>query len=488
MAVHQVEPQDATFLYIDRENRHTHVSVIWIYGPVEAAGGGISRLDIQHHLQSRLHINKVFYQKLVRVPLDLDYPYWVDDEHIEFSHHVREVSLPAPGDWARLMQAAAEIHSRALDLDKPLWEVHLIRGLRIDWLPEGAFALLAKFHHVALDGETGITILKGLHDLTPGPISAPDAEPSRGPATKAPGTVRMLAAAALNHLNFSIKGTQALAALATRLPKILSTVRLQSLLKGSEAPDTLFNKDVSIERVVDCRFFDFSEIKQIQYAVPGATVNDVVLAICGGALRRFLESRGELPDTSMVTVCPINVRTPAEAESGGNRIAMMTTRIHTDIADPLERLKAIHRSTKRAKATIEAVGAREIQELNNSLPSVLQTLAIAAVGRLPDMPRPFNTSISNLPGPRESLYLGGAKLLHIGAGMPIGDGYGLFIGICTYAGQISFNVTSAVNILPQPQQLMVQFEHAVAELKKATAGGDTKVRPRLPRNTAAPGN
>ena len=490
----QVQPQDATFLYLEGENCHTHVLMAWIYEPVSGPDSAPSIEDIRRHVASRLHVSHMLTQKLVRVPLDVDYPWWVDEDRLDLDYHVRESEAPAPGDWAAFRKVVSAIHSEPLDLKKPLWEIHVVRGLNFNALKKGAFAVVIKLHHVAVDGETGMAIIRGFHDLDPTPI--PPESKQAAPTTlkhhgrKAPNSLQMVAAAVLNNLNYSIKGLGALAELASRLPNLLSRVRLQDMLNGKQAPDCLFHQDVSRERVVDSRFFDLERFKNIRPAVPGATINDVLLAVCGGALRRFLESKDDLPEDSLVVVCPINVRTRDEADQGGNRIAMMTTAIHSNIADPLERLQAVYASTQQSKSVIESIGAREIQELNNSLPSVLQSLAIAAVNHvpgMPKMPRKFNCSISNVPGPREPLYLGEARMVNMAVGMPVANGYGLFIGFCTYNGQVTLNVTSAWNILPEPDQLMVQFEHALAELEKAAGVGQKSPQSRKRSGAGATG-
>ena len=466
----QVEPQGATFLYIESDERYAHGTFIWLYEPGEASGAQINRESLIRHVKSRLEITHVLYQRLARVPWDLDYPYWVDAESFDLNDHVHESKLPKPGSWQQFCQVVAEVHSVPLDLEKPLWEMHLIRGLDVDWLPKGAFAILTKAHHVAIDGATGMAIIRGLHDLQPFSIADEVDAQQSFTSERAPGFLGMLGAAAVNNLSYSIKSVKAAAGLVGRLPRILTSVRLATLFSGDGAPHTPFNQDVSAVRRVGLRFFELQDITKIRYAVPGATVNDVFLTICAGALRRFLESHGELPENSMVAGCPINVRTDDESESGGNRISAMTTLIHTNIADPLERLKAIQRSTTRSKTVVDAIGAREMLELNNNLPSALQSISFAVAQNLPDLidlRQMFNCPISNLPGPQEPLYLGRAKMLQIGCAMPVMNGFGLFIGICTYDGKLCFTISSADNIIPEPEQLMRQFDHAVAELRRA---------------------
>jgi WS/DGAT/MGAT family acyltransferase len=471
MAIRQVEPQDATFLYIEAPNRSAHATCVWLYTPQRHAA--MFDLDaLRQHVRARLHVARFLHQKLVRVPLDLDYPYWADEPSIDLDHHVFETTLPAPADWSSFCQSAASIHSRPLDLSRPPWELHLVRGLEFEWLEAGAFAILLKLHHVALDGASSIALMEGLHDDAPQALAHAADAPRQRISYTAPDPLRMLSAALRNNLDLARRGGTLVTRIARRMPKFLAVVRLRGLLGGPATPQTLFNQDVSEERSFGMAFAELDEIRELRKVVPGSTVNDVLLAVCSGALRRFLESRDSLPSEALISLCPMNVRTTDEAHHEGNRIAAIAASLHTNIADPLERLRAIHRSTRRAKGVLESIGAREVLELNSSIPSVLQSAAIALIDRLPRstrLPRLFNLAISNLPGPRRTMYLGGARLLRMGGVMPVSNGFGLFIVVCTYDGKVSFSVTSGRNILPDAEQLMVHFRHALAELRQAAA-------------------
>lgn len=484
----QVEPTDAAFLYLESENTHAHGTFVWFYQPHPDSNTDVSFRDIYEHIGSRLDVADVFRQKLAKVPFDLDYPYWVTDQDFAQDYHVRCTDIPKPGGWRELFGAVSRIHSNPLAMDRPLWEIHVLQGLGdIEGLPEGTFVLLAKFHHVAIDGATGMSIIEGLHDTKPGGSTTASRGISEAPLDEKPALPVLLALAGLNNIRYAIMGLQLATEFLRRLPKILSVVRLSTLFEGKQAPETIFNQDISSERVIDCIFFKLEEIKRLRRKVPGATVNDVLLSICGGALRRLLESRDSLPDQSMVVACPINVRTESETESGGNRITTMFTRVHTELADPVERLKAVNRSSRKAKRIIEAIGARNLMELSNCLPSPVLALAASAMGKISDLvkgPSIFNCPVSNLPGPRKPLYLAGARLLHIGCGMPVMDGYGLFLGICTYDESLSFTITSSKNILPDPGQLTMHIEHAFNELKNAAGHPETTQRVNRQKNTS----
>ncbi len=283
----------------------------------------------------------------------------------------------------------------------------------------------------------------------------------------------MLSRAVVNNIRRPFGLLRSAGGILRDLPKVLPFVRLSDMADAGKAPGTLFNKDVHGARVFENRIFPVDDIKKMRRAVKNATFNDVVLALCAGGLRHYMESRDDLPSESMVAGCPINIRSEDEADSGGNMISAMTTRIHTDIADPIERLKAVTRSTRKAKATVSALGARRMVEINEAIPApslvAMKKLAELAPTGSGDR-RIFNCPISNLPGPQQSLYLNGAKLLYLTCAMPVMDGYGLFIGALTYDGSLCIAMTSSENILPEPEKLGECMERSFDELKAATEG------------------
>jgi hypothetical protein len=192
-------------------------------------------------------------------------------------------------------------------------------------------------------------------------------------------------------------------------------------------------------------------------------------------LRKYLESVDGLPDETLIAGCPINVRSEEEADTGGNRIAAMISKIHTDIADPKERLRAITRSTKKAKATVSALGARRLMEISDSIPAP----TLFTVTRLRELlpsgsgdRRVFNCPVSNLPGPQVPLYLDGARLLHVSCAMPVMDGHGLFLGALTYDGSLCIAITSTDNILPNPDELGEAMAASFAEMQEALGESD----------------
>jgi WS/DGAT/MGAT family acyltransferase len=468
----QITPQDALFYYAEGDKTYAHGTFAWFYDGSSPGGKKFTYEELLQHVGSRLNVASIFTQKVVPVPLHLDYPYWVTDDDFEIENHVHHEELAKPGSWQQFAALLCEIHSEPLAMDRPLWDLTLVTGLDdIDWLPKGAFALIGKFHHVAIDGATGMNILSGLHDTT-ADRPAPRRKASAAvPRSEAPGLASMLNRAVVNNIRRPFGLLRSAGGILRDLPKVLPFVRLSDMADAGKAPKTLFNAEVHAARVFENRVFPVDDIKKMRRAAKNATFNDVVLTLCAGGLRHYMESQDDLPSESMVAGCPINIRSEDEADSGGNMISAMTTRIHTNIADPIERLKAVTRSTRKAKATVSALGARRMVEINDAIPApslvAMKKLAEFAPSGSGDR-RIFNCPISNLPGPQTSLYLNGAKLLYLTCAMPVMDGYGLFIGALTYDGSLCIAMTSSENILPEPEKLGDCMERSFNEFKAAT--------------------
>jgi diacylglycerol O-acyltransferase len=336
--VEQLSAQDASFLYLETPNAPQHVGGISIYDQATALVGKITFKGILENVEKRLHLARCFRQRLVQVPMSLDYPYWIEDPDFDLEFHVRHIALPKPGDWRQLCIQAARLHSRPLDLSRPLWEMYVVEGLdNVPGLPAGSFAVVSKIHHAAIDGVTGAEMTAALHDL------APDAEPP--PPDKpwqpesVPSTWELLTRSSMNNLTQPFRLAPILAQSVPAIARVTQRLRTQQLRPPSAVPRTRFNASVSPHRVVEGRAFQLDEIRSIKNAVKGATVNDVVLAICGGALRRYLKAKGELPGESLIAMAPISVRATDERGAAGNRVSAMLVSVRSDLEDPIERLK-----------------------------------------------------------------------------------------------------------------------------------------------------
>jgi WS/DGAT/MGAT family acyltransferase len=468
----QLTAQDSAFLYFESEGAHLHITGLYIYDQSTVPGGSVRHKDILRYIESRLHTSTIFRQKLVSLPLNFDYPYWVDDEKFDLEFHVRHIALPEPKDWRQLCILVARLHSRPLDLTRPPWEMYVVEGLdNVEGIPEGAFAIVAKYHHAAVDGATGNEIIAGLHSTTP--EFDPDPSPQPWTAQPEPSLLGLMARASVNNVR---QPFQLFKALSATLPGVSRSQAAgddpPEVKTRPHVPDTRFNGPVTPHRVFHGISLDLKELSAIRKAVPGATVNDVVLTICGGALREYLDAKGELPDESLVAMAPVNTRTEGEAKVAGNVLAAMAVPIHTDIADPLARLRAIHGSTANSKEAKNAIGARQMTDLTKHIPASTIALAgrlVTGLGLAHRTIRFCNCTITNVPGPQQPLYLNGARMLTMTGSAPVIDGMGLIIAAISYDGKIVFSFTGCREIMPDPEALSEATLRAFRQLQEAAA-------------------
>jgi WS/DGAT/MGAT family acyltransferase len=469
MQMRQLSAQDAAFLYLESRGAHLHLTSLNIYDQSTAPGGKVSHKDILRYVESRLHTSPIYRQKLVSLPFSVDYPYWVDDEQFDLEFHIRHIALPEPRDWRQLCILVARIHSRRLDLTRPPWEMYVVEGLdNIPGIPEGAFAIIAKYHHAAIDGVSGQEIMSGLHSTTPEFESEPEVDDWE--AQTEPSWLGLLTRAAVNNIRQPFQLAKAVSATLPGISQALLRGELPEITPDNDVPETRFNGEVSPHRVFEGQTFKLKELAAIRGAVPGATVNDVVLAICGGALRAYLLDKGELPEESLVAMAPINTRITAEEGTGGNKLAMMFVPIHTEVANPLARLRAVVEATRNAKETRNAIGARQMTDLTQHIPSATNALAgrlITGLGLGHRAIRICNCTITNVPGPQQPLYFNGAKLLKMTGSAPIIDGMGLIITAISYNGEIIFSFTACREMTPDPEKLATFALKSFKALRKA---------------------
>ena len=471
----QLSAQDAQFLYMESDENHIHVTAVAIFDPSTVPGGKVVRFkEILAHIENRLHMSPLFKRRLERVPLELDFPYWVEDEHFDLEYHIQHSRLPEPGDWRQFCIHLARFHARPLDKTRPLWETLVIEGLdRIEGLPEGAYAIATKLHHAAVDGASILNFYRALMDVdnkgTPVvPLDSIDEKVSRKP-----GLIDMAARAAWHTVRSPIGMTDAV----MRSAPAIYNLAQQALSSKKEersstpVPDTRFNCNASPHKMFDATTVKLDYLKAIRKGVPGSTINDVVLCICGGALRTYLDHHKELPAESLVAWVPINARsTQLEGtENPGNRITSMTTRIFTDIADPVERLQRIVESTQKSKEARAGVSARLMTDLSQHVPAATLVTAGRLVMRAGMAANICNLFISNVPGPQVPLYMNGAKQITTYGMAPLADGMGLFIGTPSYNGTISFSVTSTRETMPDIDFFIDCIDESIKELHKATA-------------------
>lgn len=494
----QLSGQDASFVYFETPATPMHIGSVAIYDPSTAPGGAVRFKEILSFIEGRLSGARSFRQKLVRVPFDLDHPYWIEDSDFDLEYHVRHIALPKPGDWRQLCIQVARLHARPLDLTKPLWEFWIVEGLdNIPNIPKGSFALVSKVHHAAIDGMSGVEMSSAVHDLDAS-MSRP-ALPDNWSGETPPGMGEIAVRTYINAIKQPFKFGQTLWNTipgVARLGKQVSAGEV-SLAGTRLAPDTRFNKKVSPQRVFDGASFRLAEIRAVKEAVPGATVNDVILAIIGGGLRGYLADKKELPKENMTAFAPISVRAEGEKEALGNLVSGMVVSLGTSIADPFKRLEHVHKETLNSKAMTNAVGARTLTDYSQLIPSGLAGLGARLYTRLgiANAHAPVYSCVAtNVPGSRIPLYFAGAKLVKMLGLGPVFDGMGLINTIYSYVDEIVISFTCDRKMMPDPAlyadclaQSFEAMKAAVARQAKPAASARAKVKaaPKAPAKPKA---
>jgi diacylglycerol O-acyltransferase len=451
----QLSEHDAAFIYSDSAHANSNVTLLHIYDQSTAPGGVVRFKQILAHVESRLHLLPNFRERILRVPLDVDYPYWVEDENFNIEHHVRHIAVPKPGDWRQFCILSSRIHARPLDLQHPLWEMYVIEGLDsfLD-LPVGSFAVLLKIHHAAIDVANDNEITRLLHDISP--VAPPPIPAAPWFPETPPGNLQLFWLASLNMATFPFRMAQPLRTSWTAIKATARTFAGEFLGLPHAFPLTRFNSEVSSRRVFETRRFSLADFKAIRALVPSATVNDVVLAVCAGGLRSYLGKQEELPTETLLAAAPIAVHSDLESAPQTN-FSWVRVALATDLADPVKRLSAIQASSSSSSIMAQAISARELTNLAQNAPS----LAIAATSKmlrsasalLGDWAPLANCAITNVPGSREPLYLQGARLTYLSAIMPISDGMGLVFSVTGYNDTIVISVTACAEQLPDPEVL-----------------------------------
>lgn len=466
----QLTGLDASFLYLETPSLHMHVSMAAIFDP-STVPGGYSWQKLRELVGSRLALAPIFRRRLVEVPFRLSHPYWVGDDHFDLDYHVRRAALPAPGGIEELAEFVGDVCSRQLDRSKPLWEMYILEGLR-----DGNIAMVTKIHHSTIDGVSGAELLARLFDLEPDPKDGPSGGEAEKVAEHMPSDVQLVARALASRLRQPLDVTR----LAWKTGRaVLDVRRVRHAPATTKAalplttPRTSLNAAVTPHRKVAFASIGLDDVKRIKNEV-GTTVNDVVLAICTGALRRYLARGNELPDHPLVATVPVSVA-PRVPRPGANKVSAMWVALPCGIEDPVDRLLAIRDGTKGAKEEHAALGAEVLLDwAEHATPNVFSAAARAYTRlKLAERHRPIHSLvISNVPGPDFPLYLGGAQLV---AGFPLGpvmDGAGLNITVMSYRGVLNWGLMACAETVPRLEEMASYVPQALEELMEATGMGE----------------
>ena len=468
----QLSAQDAQFLYMETNKSLSHVTAVAILDPATAPSGEVRFKQIIDHVQSRIHTSDIYQRRIYHVPLELDYPYWIDDEHFDIEYHIRHGRLPHPSDWRQFCIHLARFHSRPLDMQRPPWEMYVIEGLdNLPDIPKGCYAVATKIHHAAADGMMMLNFFNGLMDIdNQGNNAASGKRRVTSKRFERPTFFQMSARGIISNLRAPMKVANTMMRYA---PNMMKAAR-QNLGNTPDEPrpsipHTRFNLETSPHRVFDStQPIALDDCKPIRNAVAGATINDIVLCICAGALRKYLGHHKELPSESLRAYVPVNARASKtgadEADQAGNNITTISPLLYTNISDSIERLTAIQAETKEQKATRKGFSTRLLTDITQHLPANTQQIAARLVMRSEMAGRMTNLCISNVPGPQLPVYMNGARAVRqMGLG-PLADRMGLFIAVSSYCGNLVLSVTSCRRTMPDIDFFIQCIQDSFTEL------------------------
>ncbi|HMK99118.1 MAG TPA: wax ester/triacylglycerol synthase family O-acyltransferase [Acidimicrobiales bacterium] len=468
---------DASFLYLETPSLHMHVSMAAVFDP-STVPGGYSFAGVRDLVAERLLGAPIFRRRLVEVPLRLDHPYWVEDPDFDIDYHMRRAALPSPGGMEELAALVGDVCSRQLDRSKPLWEMYVVEGVS-----GGRIAVVTKIHHCTIDGVSGAELLGELFDLEAQPSSRPAPDELPRPSPSLPSDLVLLAQAMRGRATRPLR----IGRLAWKTGKAFLDVRRVRQSSGSghaalplTTPRTSLNSAITAHRSMSFSTISLDDVKRIKNALH-TTVNDVVLALCAGALRQYLDEGDELPDDPLVATVPVSVHT--SSHKSANKVSAMFVSLPCRIDDPVKRLLTIREGTEGAKEEHQALGAEVLLDwAEHAAPNVFSAAARAYTRfRLAERHRPIHSLvISNVPGPDFPLYLGGAEMV---AGFPLGpvmDGAGLNITVMSYRGVLNWGIMACRETVPEVGRFGTYIPAALEELL-ASAG----LEPAVPVGVAA---
>ena len=468
---------DASFLYFETGTNLLHVcGLLQLDTSTMPDGYEFDRL--RESLRERIGGNPAFRRKVHDHLFNLDHPVWVDDEHFDIEHHVRRVTVSPPGDRAKLADVCADIAGQPLDRSRPLWEMWVIEGLA-----DGSIAVMTKMHHATVDGVSGASLVSELCSLEPGapPITAGAPKPAPAPR---PSDRRIIADGAFRLAKRPVKFAKLLGPTVGVLPEWINRARRGAAMPAPfTAPRTSFNGTITGHRSVAFVRLDLDVVKEVKNAF-GCTVNDVVLTMCSGALRKYLEDRNELPDSSLVAMVPVSVHGKTTAP-GTNKVSGMFSLLASDIADPVERLAAIAEQNRVAKDHHKTISASILQDWAQFAAPNTFALAVRLYSKLrlaERHPVIHNLVISNVPGPPLPIYFLGARITGFYPFGPVFDGAGLNITVISNDGHLDVGLIACRELAPQLWELADDMPIALGALLSAARAGSSPKR----RRQAAP--
>jgi WS/DGAT/MGAT family acyltransferase len=466
MALTELSGLDAGFLYIESAETPMHVGSLNVLEPPADLRGSFAA-RVRKHIAARLHLVPLFTRRLEEPPLHIGHPFWVEAEEVDLDWHVQSRRLKAPAGPRQLNALIAKLHAELLDRARPLWQFTVIEGLQ-----GGRVALYSKIHHATLDGAAGVQLAQALLDITPVPRSVPAPEQHRH--ARRVSRRRMLGALLSNSLAQYAKLARAVPdavkALAETARGGASWQRLTGLAEQWLAPRTRFNAQIGVARHFETFSLPLNEFKAVAAALD-ATVNDLVLTLCSGALARYLKRHKELPERSLIAAVPVSLREQGDARQT-NQVTMLPCALGTDAPDAAARLAAIQAGMAKIKTT-----TRSLKDfIPTDFPSLFAPWLIGGLAQIVQrtqlaerIPLPANLVISNVPGPPVALYLAGARMLAYYPVSIVTHGLALNITLHSYDGELDFGLIACARTVPDLARLIDDLGVSYDELRQLAA-------------------
>jgi WS/DGAT/MGAT family acyltransferase len=500
----KLSSMDASFLYLETPEMPMHVGSIAIFRLPENYAGNFFE-DFKAMIASRLHIAPILKARLEKAPLDIDHPSWVEDDQFDIDRHIFRGSLPAPYDRATLERIVGWMHAKLLNRARPLWEFYVFEGMK-----DNEIGLYSKMHHACIDGGAGAALTNMIYDVSPIPREIPEPtarrkggpEPremaanfidsyqqlwrqpfdgsSMGKGIDLPRSGKsdlgsILFDNAMFQIESAVKFAGSVPAMLKSVSEVVAKVsdpKSRDSIASMASPPTILNKSISSERSFAGVSISLSEAKALAKQ-SGGKLNDVVLALSSGVVRRYLISQGALPNKSLTAGVPISLREEGNTDAN-NQVFGMICSIATNVADPKERLEAIIAQSSKSKEMSHPLRALMPQVSNVSMlgaPILVQIMALLySRSNLSDvLPPATNITVSNVPGPRQTLYAAGAELLHIFPVSIAVHGVALNITVQSYRDQLDFGFIAGANVIPHVQVLADMLPEELAALQAAYA-------------------
>jgi WS/DGAT/MGAT family acyltransferase len=463
----RLSPLDVSFLYFEEATTPMHVGGVAVF---QAPADGFDYERLVHLIKERIAFVPRYRQRIRWVPGRLANPVWVDDEHFDIAYHVRRAALPKPGNDDQLHEFVARVQSRQLDRDRPLWEMYLVEGLS-----KKRFAVITKTHHAMVDGLGAVDIAQVILDTSRDPVSTSAADASTDPAggwhpEPEPSWVELMAEAVVDNVRRPSAvvdavrgGLTDVRSTAGRLAGAAGGLFAAGLTAARPAPVSPLNVPIGEHRryaTVDSDLDDYRRIRKAH----GGTVNDVVLACVAGALRAWLLTRGEsvTPYSTVRVMVPVSVRGSEEKGVPGNRVASYLVDLPVGEPSPVMRLHQVSYRMKAHKETGQAVGAEALAGLAGFAPPTMHALGARVASSMSK--RWFNLVVTNVPGPQQPLYAGGARMLAAYPVVPLAKAQAVSIGLTSYDGGVYYGLNADREAMPDVEVLAACITDALAEL------------------------